>query len=98
MSLKLTLFLFNKLTQFSSKKTFFCQNLPPDFYCSTNLPPVNDRATAMFPGLCSYDSLDVLFINLLTHANESKFQFFFRNDRIEELVGRVKTVDLHLES
>ena len=33
-------------------KIFFNQNLPPDFYCSTNLPLVNDRVTVMFSGLC----------------------------------------------
>ena len=39
------------MTQFSSN-FFFYQNLPLDFYCSTNLPPVNDRASVMFSGLC----------------------------------------------
>ena len=35
---------------------FFYQNLPPDFHCSTNLPPVNDRATVMYSALCVEDT------------------------------------------
>ena len=27
--------------------------LPPNFHCFTDLPPVNDRATVMFSGLCA---------------------------------------------
>ena len=32
-------------------------NLPPNFYCFTNLPPVNDRATVMFSGLSKCDRI-----------------------------------------
>ena len=69
MSLKLTLTLpgicftisFQQVATIFHSQNFFCQNLPPDFFCSANLPPVNDRATVMFSGESTYVYLSNFF-------------------------------------
>ena len=65
--------------KFHFSKNFY-QTLPPDFYCSTSLPPVNDRATVIFTGLCLNGTVFKLIVALAFLICLSDFPWFARLD------------------